>query len=219
MVLFYHSDFADRVHIELPFRAVRIVRDPRDIWVSSYLYHRTCQEPFCIHTQFDTAGFIGFPQVDDSMIHRSELWKQEFLARLDRKSYQQNLLDRDQESGLQFELEGYTGNILNTMRCWALRGFSEILQIKLEDIISNFDENMALIFRHFGFSEEDRKAAIEVARTEDINRMSESEIAANTHIYSKKMSKWQEFLTPRQVRNFERLYGDLITDLGYKLSS
>src|ERR1700722_13569783 len=36
-----------------PIRGVRVVRDPRDIWVSSYLYHRHCQEPWCLNTDFD----------------------------------------------------------------------------------------------------------------------------------------------------------------------
>jgi tetratricopeptide (TPR) repeat protein len=218
IVLFYHSEFANRVDIEFPFRAVRIVRDPRDIWVSGYLYHRLCQEEWCTHSQFNITGPIGFPQVDHSMIHRSESWKQKFLARLDRKSYQRNLLDRNLEDGLQFELEGYTGNTLDTMCRWPLKGFSEVLQIKLEDIVCGFDNSMQTIFHHFGFSEGESRAVLGVIRAEDINRMTDAEIAANTHIRSRNISKWRQFLTVRQVSAFERLYGDLVVDLGYDLS-
>ena len=151
------------------------------------------------------------------MAHRPEPWKQGFLARLHRKSYQQNLLDRNQTDGLDFELEGYTGNTLHAMRSWRLGNFPEVLQLKLENIISNFDGSMEMIFRHFNFSEEECQSAIDVSRAEDVSRMSDREIAANAHIHSRKLSKWREFLSPGQLEKFERRYGDLISGLGYDL--
>src|SRR3954453_13600334 len=32
-----------------PYRAIRLIRDPRDIWVSGYLYHLHCTEAWCVN--------------------------------------------------------------------------------------------------------------------------------------------------------------------------
>ena len=79
-------DFASR-----PYRAIRVVRDPRDIWVSSYLYHLRWGEAWCTNTNFDPSPPIAYPQVDYSFQHYPEPWKQKYLAWLGNRSYQQNL--------------------------------------------------------------------------------------------------------------------------------
>ena len=103
-----------------PFRAIRVVRDPRDIWVSGYLYHRRCSEAWCTNTNFNPSPPITYPRVDYSFQHYPEVWKQRYLAWLGGKSYQQNLLDRDRPAGLAFELEGYSGQTFKAMRDWRL---------------------------------------------------------------------------------------------------
>jgi hypothetical protein len=99
-----------------PYRAIRMIRDPRDIWVSGYLYHQHCNEGWCVNTDFDPTPPIAWPKVDHSFAHWPEDRKREYFARLNGKSYQQNLLDRCVADGLAFELEGYTGSTLATMR-------------------------------------------------------------------------------------------------------
>lgn len=108
-------DFASR-----PYRAIRVVRDPRDIWVSSYLYHLRCGEAWCTNTNFDPSPPIAYPQVDYSFQHYPEPWKQKYLAWLGNRSYQQNLRERDRTAGLAFELEGYSGRTLDAIRSWQL---------------------------------------------------------------------------------------------------
>src|ERR1700679_2284360 len=39
-----------RVPPERPYRAIRLIRDPRDVWVSGYLYHLRCDEKWCLNT-------------------------------------------------------------------------------------------------------------------------------------------------------------------------
>ncbi len=218
-VLFFHSALAEEANPAHQFRAVRIIRDPRDIWVSSYLYHRRCREPWCVHTQFDRSPPIGFPQADACMAHRPETWKQQFLARLDRKSYQQNLLDRDRDSGLLFELEGYTSCTLDEMRNWPFHGRPEVLEVKLEEICANFQPSMLSVFKHLGLSKEESKVALDLISNEDIGRMEDAQIAANPHIYSRQISKWRAMLSPSLLAEFERRFADLIVSLGYELSS
>ena len=92
-----------------PYRGVRVIRDPRDIWVSGYLYHCRTNEGWCVNTNFNPTPPITYPRVDFSLQHRPERWKRNWLARLNGKSYQQNLRERDRAAGLDFELAGYTG--------------------------------------------------------------------------------------------------------------
>ena len=200
-----------------PHRGVRVVRDPRDIWVSSYLYHRRTREGWCINTNFDPAPPIGYPRVDFCMVHRPERWKRNWLARLNGQSYQQNLLHRDQEAGLAFELSGYTACTLDAMRAW--RAPSGVVDVRLEDIVHDFDASMARIFRHLGFNQAECATACELAAAEDLNRMDDATIAANEHIHSRILSKWRTVLTPGLVRDFEQWYGDLILGLGYQPAS
>jgi hypothetical protein len=197
-----------------PFRGVRIVRDPRDIWVSGYLYHRSCPEGWCVNTDFRTAAPIGYPRVDFSIRHRSERFKRDYLKRLAGRSYQQNLLDRDQASGLAFELAGYTAATLDAMRGWRKR--PEVIDIKLETIAAAFDATMRRIFVHLGFDAGQCEIALGCAAAEDVARMDDATLAARAHIHGRELSKWRSFLTAEQVAAFERLHGDLIEALGYE---
>jgi hypothetical protein len=200
-----------------PFRGVRIVRDPRDIWVSGYLYHRRCQEAWCTNTDLDPSPPIAFPRVPFSIQHRSEQYKRDYLRHLGGASYQQNLLDRDHEAGLAFELAGYTRCTLEAMRAWQLRT-PDIIDVKLETIMRRFDVSMLAIFRHLGLDNRECDAALSEACSEDIARMDDATLAAIPQVYSRTISKWRDLLSAADVAAFERQYGDLITSLGYQLA-
>lgn len=197
-----------------PFRAIRVVRDPREIWVSSYLYHRHCREPWCLCTDFATAPPIGFPRVPYAFAHRRERWKRDYLVGLGGRSYQQNLLALDRTAGLDFELARYTGCTLEDMRGWWLAG-PDVLEVKLESIAADFDANMRDILVHLGFTGTDLDEALALARAEDIGRMDDATIAANPHIHSRDGAKWRNILAPEQLQQFEQAHGALITGLGY----
>ncbi len=216
IVLLPHSLVA--CEIAWPYRAVRVIRDPRDIWVSGYLYHRRCREGWCVNTNFDPTAPIRYPRVDFSFQHYAEEWKRNYLESLGGVSYQQNLLRRNQEEGLDFELAGYTGCTLQAMRGWQLQGI-RTLDVKLEDVVANFDHTMRLIFRHFGFDAPECELAVQLAEANDLARMDDATVANDPHIHSRQMSKWRGMLSPIQVANFEKCYGDLITGLGYVLEA
>ena len=211
VVLLPHSLLRDP--IDWPYRAIRLICDPRDIWVSGYLYHLRCDEEWCRNTDMDPAPPIRWPRVDYSFAHRSEEWKRAYLEGLNGKSYQQNLRDRSLAAGLAFELEGYTSCTLETMREWKQNGI-DALDVRLEDVMEDFDGAMLRIFDHFKFSKARRMAALHVARTEDIRRMDQSAIAKRPQIHSRKISKWRGVLSMAQITSFELDHGDLIRELG-----
>jgi hypothetical protein len=200
-----------------PYRAIRLIRDPRDIWVSGYLYHLRCDELWCRNTDLDPTPPIGWPKVDYSVAHWPEDWKRHYLERLDGRSYQQNLRDRSEADGLDFELQRYTGWSLRTMREWPLNGV-DALDVRLEDVMADFDGAMLRIFDHFGFTAAQSQAALRVARSEDVGRMDDAAIAERPQIHSRTISKWRDVLSAEQIARFEEAHGDLIRALGYELS-
>ncbi len=217
IVLLAHS-LVGRDCAARPFRAIRVVRDPRDIWVSGYLYHRHCDEEWCTSTDFDPSSPITYPRVDYSFEHYPESWKRDYLAGLAGKSYQSHLLERDQEEGLAFELAGYTGRTFDAMLAWR-RDTPDVLTVQLEAVMRDFDDTFAGIFKHLGFSDDERAQAIDAARPHDVGRMSDAAVSENRHIHSRTISKWRDFLSVDQIEGFERRYGELIVNLGYRLST
>jgi hypothetical protein len=174
-----------------------------------------CDEAWCRNTDLHPTPPIRWPQVDYSYAHWPEDWKLRYLQRLGGKSYQQNLLDRSLADGLDFELDGYTGCTLAAMRQWKQCG-AEARDVKLEDVMADFDGAMLRIFDHFSFNPEQSQAALEVARSEDIRRMDGAAIAARPQIHSRTISKWRQVLSGVQIARFEQCHGDLISELGYQ---
>ncbi len=199
------------------FRGVRIVRDPRDIWVSGYLYHRRCNEGWCVNVDTVPRRPIGYPQVPFSMLHLPVQRRLDFLQRLGGRSYQQNLLDRDTASGLAFELNGYTSVTLDAMRAW--QAHPDILDVALETLAADYDATLMRMFGHLGLDAAQRDAAVALAGNEDVARMDDATIEAHGHIVSRSLSKWREMLTIEQVLGFERRHGDLVAALGYDLTT
>jgi hypothetical protein len=205
--------------LDRSFRAIRVVRDPRDIWLSGYLYHRHCQEAWCVNADLDPTPPIQVPRVDHAFQHRPERWKRRYLERLGGKSYQRNLLDRDRDAGLAFELEGYTACTLEAMRDWSFIGGvtgSHVATVRLEDLVADYDAGMLGVFRHLGFTEAMCATAVRLAQAEDMTRMDGATLAARPQIHSQTLSKWRDMLSPAQIAGFEQRHGDLIMALGYQ---
>ncbi|MDE1149979.1 MAG: hypothetical protein PW843_25790 [Azospirillaceae bacterium] len=206
-----------------PHRGVRLVRDPRDIWLSGYLYHRRCDEAWCTNTDFSRQAPIRFPQVPHSRQHCAEDWKRSYLAGLGGRSYQQNLMALDRDAGLAFELDRYTGWTLEAMAAW--RPDPDTIDVRMEDFMADFDGTLTRIVRHCGMEEAMIPAALAVATSGavapslDMNRMSDAQVASDPHIHSRSITKWPDLLSPAQMAMVEDRHGALIQALGYPVGS
>ncbi|MDE2006640.1 MAG: hypothetical protein KGI51_08755 [Rhodospirillales bacterium] len=197
-----------------PFRGIRVIRDPRDLWVSAWLYHRRTEESWCTNTNLDPTPPITYPRIDFATQHMPEDWKRAYLARLNGRSYQQNLRERDKDSGLDFELANYTANTLAAMRAWRFSG-PDLRDVRLESFAANYDGTMRAVLAHLGFVGPALDHAVALAAAEDIARMDDAAIAARPQIGSRTLSKWRDMLSPEQIAAFEARHGDLIDRLGY----
>jgi hypothetical protein len=196
-----------------PFRAVRVVRDPRDVWVSGYLYHLHCREPWCVNEAVAPNAAIRFPQVPMAFVHRRERWKRDWLARLEGRSYQANLRARGREAGLDFELAGYAGATLEDMAEW--RFGSVVPDVRLEEVAADFDGAWARVFAMLGFDERAIPGLVGLAAAEDVGRMSDAAVAARPHIHGRAISKWRGVLSPAQARGFAQRHDALLAGLRY----
>lgn len=214
VVLFAHSQI-DLFNITKPYIGVHVIRDPRDIVVSGYLYHLRTNEEWCINSDFSSKPPILFPKVPYSKQHQSENWKRKYLEGLNGVSYQENLLSMSQRDGLHFEMNHYGAWTIENMRNWNYSR-DNILEIKFEEIMSNYDDTFHLLFEHLGFSISEIEMGINIASHHDLGRKSTEEIRKMDHVSSKNTTKWKKYFELEHKRAFIRRFNNVLVELGYE---
>jgi hypothetical protein len=126
-VAFYaHASTFRRDHVgDRPFRGSHLVRDPRDLVVSGYEYHRSCDEPWVQQPQTAYGG-LGY---------------QEYLCSLD---------DHD---GLMAEIEWMAATTAVEMSGWDYDQ-PEFLELRYEDAVGDERTTFATLFRWYGFDDD-----------------------------------------------------------------
>lgn len=201
--------------IKVPFTGFHVIRDPRDIIVSGYLYHLRTNEKWCVNTNTRAESPILFPFVPYSQQHRSEEWKSNYLESLKGKSYQENLRSLSKRDGLLFEMENYGSWTINSMADWDYNR-PEILEVKFESIMSNYEATFLNIFQHLGFSGNEIDTFMDIALQHDLGRKSESEVNAISHVSSPKYTKWMDSFEEIHKEVFLQKFGDILIHLGYE---
>ena len=196
------------------FRGVRLIRDPRDVWVSGYLYHRRCSEDWCINKDLTPETPLRYPKVPRSQEHLPDAWKQAYLDSLGGRSYQENLLALDQKEGLRFELDRYAGWTIKAMAAW--KPHPAVFDLPIEAFADDYDAAMTAVFERLGLSGDRLQLALSIAAKEDISRMNDQQIEANPHIHSRSLSKWRTFLSDNDLAYYEARFAGVAEALGYR---
>ena len=102
-------------------KGVRIIRDPRDVIVSGYLYHQRCSEKWCVNSDFSNPS-RPFPQVPWPLVDADLAAKEEFVSRLDGLSYQEKISSLSKAEGLIFEMDGFAKITIDEMIRWKTKG-------------------------------------------------------------------------------------------------
>ena len=194
--------------------AIHVIRDPRDLVLSGYDFHRATDETWCTNVPSTPVSPIGFPLVDMSQAHRSEDWKHEYVAGLGGRSYQQNLSMLPRGEGIQFEIDRYTNWTAEQMLEFQ-RANPSVPVVRFEDFQADFDGTFARVFRLLGVEERWLEAALAVARTEDIERRPAAGVAANAYTVNRGASRWRRDLEPEQIASMKRVLGEAVVELGY----
>lgn len=212
IVHYWHSQVSTEI-LNSDHVGVHFIRDPRDVIVSGYLFHKRTDEAWCINKNLDTSGDINHPQVDFSQVHLTHEEKSKYIEWLNGKSYQDNISSLSQDDGLIFEMNGFAGRTIEGMTDWSTN--QRIIEAKFEDITTEYDQMWGRIFSHLGFDGKALLRAMEIARKHDIGRMSSNQISQNKHISTGKISKWKEFFSDEVAEKYSEKFDDAHKSLGY----
>ena len=175
----------------------RFIRDPRDLIVSGYFYHRGGSERWTRAASPDPAIWSRNNRCIPDALQPGETYS-ECLQRLD---LPEGLIAEAQYRRLQFEsmLEWPTGN--DRIRLW-----------RYEDIIGNEASVFSELLRHHQYSSLQRLKAQGFARA-----FSASGLAPRrTHMRNPASGQWREHFTPKVEAWVEAEYGAVLESTGYR---
>ena len=212
IVHYWHAQISDEIR-NSNHKGIHIIRDPRDVIVSGYLYHQRCKEEWCINQDFEIVENISYPQVDYSQEHLSQEDKVSYLNSLNGKSYQENLKTMPQDEGLVFEMDGFAGRTIGDLLGWDSN--PNILEIKFEELLADYDEKWLAVFTHLGFGGKHLQRVSNFAKNHDLSRMSKDQISKDKHISTGKLTKWDEYFNDNISHEYQNRFGDAHGKLGY----
>lgn len=204
---FYHESDAFRVSsinnhvLDLErlgdeFRVTRFIRDPRDLVVSGYLYHKRGAEPWCnIIDPIDKDW-----EVVNGAIPKNLGGGHSFSAYL-------NSVSKDE--GLKAEIE-FRKRHFDSMMKWPMSD-PRIKLFRYEDILGNEPDIFSKILEHYEFSWPERKLGKFLADRYSAKKQTEE----MTHIRNPKIGQWKEHFSPEVIDYFNQQYGELLKRYGY----
>ena len=178
------------------FRMSRFIRDPRDLVVSGYFYHRrgveswtTIESPTAADWYFAN-GFVP----EDLSVGDS--------------SFARYLQSVPEEEGLMAELE-FRRYHFESMASWPT-GHPDIVTYRYEEIVGAEAEVFRQLFDFYRLSPLERRLANWFA-----SRYSMRRVAADPHLRNPASGQWRKQFTPRVRRAFDARYAGLVRQLGY----
>jgi hypothetical protein len=178
------------------FRISRFIRDPRDLVVSGYFYHRRGAEAWLK---------IPAPTADDWYFANGVVPEG---LRATGSSFAEYLQSIPEEDGLLAELEFRTRH-LESMAAWPV-AHPDIATYRYEDLLGNEAAVFRELFEFYGLSPLERWLATRFA-----HRYSLRGRGADVHVRNPASGQWREHFTPQLRRAFDTRYAGLVQQLGY----
>lgn len=177
-------------------RAVHIIRDPRDMIISGYFYHKRAGEPWCnyVNPTDDDWRIVNAPVPSTLPADTS------FSDYLNKVSV---------EDGLAAEIE-FRRNHFESMMKWSTDD-ERVLTVKYEEILGNEAETFKRIYDFYEFPFHTKMAAMIYAR----RYSAKSARRLSTHIRNPNQGQWKELFTPKLKRQFDEQYDGLLIKYGY----
>ena len=177
-------------------RVTRFIRDPRDLLISGYFYHKRAAESWCnLIDPEDRDWEIVNGKVPEELPRGSSL--SQFLNRA------------SLEQGLLAELT-FRQNHFDSMMTWSGED-RRVRLFRYEDIVGNEAEIYDQMFEFYGFSTANRFVGRFYAR-----RYRAAKRQANLkHIRNASSGQWREYFTPEITRQFNQRYAELLDKLQY----
>ena len=180
-------------------RVVRVVRDPRDLVVSGYHYHRKGVEHWCHYPEPQTVDWAMVGGMVSEPLAASRLSLIDYLG--------QSSLDAGLRAEIAFRAQHFAA-----LRAWA--DDPRVLVLRYEDILGQEAQTTARIARHFGWPAPIRIWASAVANQ---FRAGRREVWSG-HIRDPKAGQWRSAFSPELTVEFARDWGDVLERYGYAAS-
>ena len=179
-----------------PFRISRFIRDPRDLVVSGYFYHRRGAEDWVnIEKPTPEDWYFANGNISEGLrAHGSSF-----------SSYLQSLSEED---GLLAELE-FRRHHFDSMAEWPDE-HPDIVTYRYEEIVGGEARVLRELIHFYGLSPFERTLGNFFAR-----RYSLRKLPADAHVRNPASGQWRQHFTPRVKAAFDERYGGLIERLGY----
>jgi hypothetical protein len=179
-------------------KVVRFIRDPRDLLVSGYFYHKRGAEHWCA---LENATDLDWKMVNGAV--PASLPANTSLA-----TY---LKTASLEDGLRAEL-AFRRFHFDSMLAWP-DSDSRVRVFRYEDILGNEPKVFAAIFDFYGMPLPVRLVARHYA-----SKFRAGQRASNKkHIRNPSSGQWREYFTPDMTRLFNDRYGELLRKYDYPL--
>lgn len=179
-------------------RVVRFIRDPRDLIVSGYYYHKRGKEPW---SRLPSEGPGTFDKVNGGV---SPLVP-------NGTSLQSFLESSDLETGIRAEID-FRRPHYHSMMAWP-QDDPRVLVLRYEDILGAEQEAADKIGRHFGWTAPERWRA----RKSAWNYSAGGQEAHAGHVRNKAPSQWREHFSDELNRDFVDEFGPLLEAYGYPM--
>ena len=168
------------------YRGSHLIRDPRDVVISGYHYHR----------------------------RTDEAWVREPKDRFGGLSYQAFLNTVDEHDGLMAEIERSARSSIAEMAGWSY-STSEILELRYEDAIRDEVGTFTRLFRFYGFTDDGVGQGLKIVEQFSRGHGRQAG-GADPHVRSGDPGEWRRHFDADHIARFKELTGDLVVRLGYE---
>ena len=184
-----------------------VIRHPKEVIISGYLYHKKCNEPWAIKKGLNYYDdwlnknhFI--PEILDK---NKELITNSYFSK--DKPYQEILNSLEQNDGIKYEMNNVAKNTLMGMHEYKYYNNSNVLIIKFEDLIFNLKNQIINIFKF-----------LEIENEQMMERFWSKAKQTNLLVLKKK-KKIPEHVTNNNVKNdrYKDYWNKTIDDCFYKI--
>ena len=179
-----------------PYRITRFIRDPRDMIVSGYHYHKEAREPWCSIKDPTEQDWLTV----NAAIPDGILPGESFSDMLQRVSL---------EEGLYAEMQ-VRKHHFDSMFKWPVDD-PHIMVFKYENIIGNEAEVFGKILAFYELSPRYQDLGVKTAIKNSAARM----LKKNVHIRNPEPNQWKTTFTDEALSKFEHLYPGLVEYTGY----
>jgi hypothetical protein len=186
-----YLDFGSHVDLDqLPnYVGSHMIRDPRDMIVSGYFYHKWTKESW------------------------ANLGRAEFKGR----TYVEYLNSIDQDAGLCEEIKRVSFWVPH-MTKWNFNN-PKMFEIRYETIIKDEQSVFREMFKHYGFSDKavDRCCGIaEKLSIKNLKKKRKKNKEGRSHLRSGRTGEWKELFKDHHKQLFKELYPNAVVVLGYE---